>query len=611
MSIMGKLKRLILGTKAEPVGQVPVRAVPYQEQAQTSKASDSEPRFSESDILAVQQRAETVLQSFNESLSIANQSRNRGTRECRLQIAREWLIELKKLANKFPFLHLANLQAVEASIIAVEAETRALPYGDIVDTSIKDAPDKARSESLTLQEKAIESPETSGQNRQHFSASDEQAILMCIQSCFRVINESIVIAQKSKNLDTQLSRLGVARDRLKMAREQASQFSLEVGGFDEAEAEINRIDKAIKAGTPTGIPGMQQIDANAAYSSAARNLLIEATALKREKKYIEACDKLREAYSVDGAENLMIEERLRLPMYLQLAGKNDEGWDELNRLNLQYIDQFSQPRIANQMRVFLKKEGNEKATNPVRLILHAEKKLNESSFASEPSTITVGELQNSPMPSWMADRCKGFEFCATLQLRTPLRVLLRHGELYLKNDGRQPQIAREGWEGIWFPVTQSLEETFRESDCSADNIEFAKRFDAQLNAIPRTVSSDVGLVLADDYLPFLITVRRIVEAHDPIEQRIEKLHEMPIVADWQEYLAKHGGVDGIIGRFFPKFSNLAAGLDTPNRIAAASDETLLAIKGIGPATLKAIRARCASITENRDADRFESESLIR
>jgi hypothetical protein len=81
---------------------------------------------------------------------------------------------------------------------------------------------------------------------------------------------------------------------------------------------------------------------------------------------------------------------------------------------------------------------------------------------------------------------------------------------------------------------------------------------------------------------------------------------MPIVADWQTYVDKHRGIDGIIQRFFPKFMNLAAGLDTPNRIAAASDEMLLGIKGIGPAKLKAIRERCACITENRDADRVEN-----
>lgn len=331
MSIIGKLKGLIFGAKPEP-------------------------KFSDSDILAAKQRAETLAREFNESFNIAKKSKNRGEREYRIKIARECLIELKKLTIKFPFLSLQNLQSVEADIAKVEVETRALPYGEVVDTSIKDIPDKVR-------------PEGSGQDRQRLSEIEEQTILMCIQSCFRVVNESIEIARKSKNLDTKISRLRVARDSLKEAQRKASQFSLEVGGFIEAEAEINRIDEAIKAGTPTEIAGMPHIEINDAFASPARGLLKEATALKKEKKFAQACSKLREAYSAEGSENLMIEDRLRLPMYLQLAGQNDEGWKELNRLDAKHTDQFSEARILAQMSIFLKKEKNEAASNPVRIIL--------------------------------------------------------------------------------------------------------------------------------------------------------------------------------------------------------------------------------------------------
>ena len=188
-------------------------------------------------------RAQETICTINNSLSIANQSKEPSTRESELKKARDELVELKKLANKFPFLcnlHLQNLQAVEASIIAVEAETSLLPYNDAADSSVKDVPDKVQ-------------PEKSGQGRQRHSEREKQVILMCIQSCFRVVNESIEIARKSKNLETKLSRLRVARNSLKEARRQANQFSLTVDGFAEAEAEINRIDEAIKADTPTEI----------------------------------------------------------------------------------------------------------------------------------------------------------------------------------------------------------------------------------------------------------------------------------------------------------------------------------------------------------------------
>lgn len=97
-------------------------------QATSSAVANGDPGFSESDILAVKQRAETAARVLNESLSAANQSTDKGTRDYKLRIARERLIELKQLANKFPFLKLTNLPDVEASITSVEVETRALSY---------------------------------------------------------------------------------------------------------------------------------------------------------------------------------------------------------------------------------------------------------------------------------------------------------------------------------------------------------------------------------------------------------------------------------------------------------------------------------------------------
>lgn len=97
-------------------------------QAASSTVANGDPRYSESDILAVKQRAETAARVLNESLSVANQSKDKGTRDYKLQIARERLIELKQLANKFPFLKLTNLPDVEAGITTVETETRALSY---------------------------------------------------------------------------------------------------------------------------------------------------------------------------------------------------------------------------------------------------------------------------------------------------------------------------------------------------------------------------------------------------------------------------------------------------------------------------------------------------
>ncbi|WP_296446606.1 hypothetical protein [Rhodoferax sp. UBA5149] len=175
----------------------------------------------------------------------------------------------------------------------------------------------------------------------------------------------------------------------------------------------------------------------------------------------------------------------------------------------------------------------------------------------------------------------------------------------LTPSGRQPQIASEPWEGIWFTALKTYEEIACGPDSTADSIEFFRRLDAGFSAAGRKAASHIGPIRVDDYLPFLIAIRKIVELNDSIENRIDKLREMLSVCEWQEFLDRHGGTEKIVQYFFPIFMNLADDLDTPNRIAAASDETLLAIKGIGPAKLKAIRERCACVTENRDADRLD------
>ncbi len=204
---------------------------------------------------------------------------------------------------------------------------------------------------------------------------------------------------------------------------------------------------------------------------------------------------------------------------------------------------------------------------------------------------TIEESQNNTIEEWKRnqDIVRGLKFSATMQLRTPLRVLLRHGDIHTDMNTTPPEIAQEMWEGIWILKSK----TFRELEVDIDDVSHG------------THASSIGPILADDYLPFLIAIRKIVELKESIESRINKLSEMLSMSDWQEFVEKHGGIDGIAQTFFPKFMNLAAGLDTPNRIAAASDETLLGIKGVGPVKLKVIRERCASITENRDDNRLD------
>jgi hypothetical protein len=144
---------------------------------------------------------------------------------------------------------------------------------------------------------------------------------------------------------------------------------------------------------------------------------------------------------------------------------------------------------------------------------------------------------------------------------------------------------------MWLLIPKSIEKLALGTDICARNAELRRR----LNAVP-----------ASEYLRFLIAVRRIVEARSSIERRINRLTRMLTTPKWRAFVSKHGGIGAIIEEFFPRVMYLAPGLDTPNRIAAASDKTLLLVKGIGSVKLNAIRERCARIRENRDADRIEN-----
>jgi hypothetical protein len=204
-----------------------------------------------------------------------------------------------------------------------------------------------------------------------------------------------------------------------------------------------------------------------------------------------------------------------------------------------------------------------------------------------------------------ADLITGFQFIATMQVRTPLRVLLRHGEVHRDINRPLPRIVHEGWEGIWIIKTEASQELSRAyvPGCLSANM-----------------SAKIGEIPADGkYLEFLIAVRTIVEACGSIDSRIGQLLDMLAHKNSRHFANRLGGIDVIIEEFFPQFVDTVPklpadaadmlcrlGFNTPNRLAAASDEILLAITGLERAKLKMIREHCTKRTFNRDADRVEN-----
>ena len=70
---------------------------------------------------------------INESLQIANTSKNPETKISRLGVAKAKLAEVKALAEEYPFLVLTTLTQVESDILMLEAEFLSAGYKELAD----------------------------------------------------------------------------------------------------------------------------------------------------------------------------------------------------------------------------------------------------------------------------------------------------------------------------------------------------------------------------------------------------------------------------------------------------------------------------------------------
>lgn len=131
------------------------------------------------------------------------------------------------------------------------------------------------------------------------------------------------------------------------------------------------------------------------------------------------------------------------------------------------------------------------------------------------------------------DLIEGLKYCATLQLRTPLRILSLDGTIW--KNGSPPQ-SEEPWHGIWITKTKS----WREMGLDMDEFEF-------------TSVSQIGYVNRSEYLPFLKEIRGVVETDQSIKSRIKILGIMMQEKKYDKFIQRHEGKNQIIDTFFPFF----------------------------------------------------------
>lgn len=90
-----------------------------------------------------------------------------------------------------------------------------------------------------------------------------------------------------------------------------------------------------------------------------RELLKEATKLKRDGDYLAACSLLRVAFDMESPElRLDIRERLRLPVYLNFAGRPEEAWEDLLQVKRDFPNIFDQFVIDGKIYAFHKDDRN-------------------------------------------------------------------------------------------------------------------------------------------------------------------------------------------------------------------------------------------------------------
>jgi hypothetical protein len=188
------------------------------------------------------------------------------------------------------------------------------------------------------------------------------------------------------------------------------------------------------------------------------------------------------------------------------------------------------------------------------------------------------------------DLVKGLRFAATLDITTPLSVLLHHGEAFSGPPEKAPRYGTEQ-DGIWLPEVK----TWRELGVDIDEMSKGES------------ASDVGPAEDSEYVAFLIDFRKIVEGQDSIDGKITAIKKLSKGnKQYQIYFRtlnksnEHRG-DFPASFFYNQFTVIPgvgvrsakalfeAGIRTFDDLKNADDKTLLAAPGIGPVALKKIR----------------------
>lgn len=175
---------------------------------------------------------------------------------------------------------------------------------------------------------------------------------------------------------------------------------------------------------------------------------------------------------------------------------------------------------------------------------------------------------------------EGLEFKATLQFRTPLKVLKHHGEIFRKDGKEPPRYVDEAWQGMWLPKLKS--------EYDLHNDEF-------------TCASDIGPLNVKEqqqYLDFLIKFHTTAESDMTVEEKISAILELSESdKNFKKYF--HGGKAFLEDYFGLLIKNVVpnqvstilekAGFRRLDDLSKTNAKELLSLNGIGKATVDKLK----------------------
>lgn len=225
------------------------------------------------------------------------------------------------------------------------------------------------------------------------------------------------------------------------------------------------------------------------------------------------------------------------------------------------------------------------------------KKKTSSTPPAKGPSFTISQANMKEVVDNNKNILEGLVFCPTFQLRTPLEVLKKHGEIF-RGSGDPPKYGQPR-DGIWIPKVK-------------------EEFDLKIDSYP--ASDACGSVKAEEYIEYAVGLLSIFETNENINTKMNRAatysYNNSLLQNVEKYILKYydaKNITEVMSRFItqkealtyyfekPGYLHLVDGVNktinnnlqqqgikTIKELAQLPSEKLLAVKGVGKASLNKI-----------------------